>query len=88
MKALLAKEVYEINVPFSDNDYVTAELIIDHDSESFSLNPEGDSRFINKQSDHFLAHGSLNKCVAELLEKQILIFNRETNRYEFNNTKS
>jgi hypothetical protein len=33
-------------------------------------------------SEHFKAHGSLNKCVAKLIDKNVLMFNRETNEYE------
>lgn len=33
-------------------------------------------------SEHFLAHGSLNRCVAKLIEKNLLTFNRETKTYE------
>lgn len=36
----------------------------------------------NNASEHFLAHGSLNKCVAKLIEKKLLTFNRETKTYE------
>jgi hypothetical protein len=36
----------------------------------------------NNASEHFLAHGSLNKCVAKLIEKNLLTFNRETKTYE------
>jgi len=33
-------------------------------------------------SEHFLAHGSLNKCVAKLIELKLLTFNRQTKTYE------
>lgn len=33
-------------------------------------------------SEHFKAHGTLNKCVAELIDDGIIRFNRETNSYE------
>lgn len=34
--------------------------------------------------DHFLSHGSLNQCVAALIEAGHLLYNRETQRYETN----
>lgn len=33
-------------------------------------------------SDHFKCHGSLNKCVAKLINKGYLKFNKEKNEYE------
>lgn len=36
----------------------------------------------NNHSEHFLAHGSLNKCVAELIKNKRLIFNKITKTYE------
>jgi len=36
----------------------------------------------SNHTDHFLAHGSLNKCVAKLIEKKLLAFNRQTKTYE------
>lgn len=33
-------------------------------------------------SDHFKSHGSLNECVAELMKRGDIKFNRKTNRYE------
>jgi hypothetical protein len=33
-------------------------------------------------SEHFLAHGSLNKCVEKLIKKNLLKFNKETKTYE------
>lgn len=32
--------------------------------------------------EHFLSHGSLNKCVSKLMEMGVLVFNRETKTYE------
>ena len=36
----------------------------------------------SNHSDHFKAHGSLNKCVAKLIESNVLFFNQTTNEYE------
>jgi hypothetical protein len=33
-------------------------------------------------SEHFKSHGSLNECVAELMKRGDIKFNRKTNRYE------
>lgn len=33
-------------------------------------------------SEHFKAHGTLNKCVAFLIDRNVLTYNRETNSYE------
>lgn len=33
-------------------------------------------------SEHFRSHGSLNKCVAELIGKNLLFFDRTTNTYK------
>jgi len=33
-------------------------------------------------SEHFKSHGSLNECVAELMKRGNIKFNRKTNRYE------
>ena len=38
-------------------------------------------------SEHNLIHGSLNKCVAELLERGYLKFNRDTKTYEVKGDK-
>jgi hypothetical protein len=38
-------------------------------------------------TDHFKAHGSLNKCVASLIEMGLLSFDRITNEYFINHEK-
>lgn len=48
---------------------------------------KGDNRLENlvlckDASQHFKAHGTLNKCVNQLIEKGLLTFNRETFTYE------
>lgn len=48
---------------------------------------KGDNRLENLDvfqtgSEHFLSHGSLNQCVAALIERGHLIYNRGTQRYE------
>jgi len=42
-----------------------------------------DNLFIcSSTTEHFLIHGSLNRCVDQLLKLEVLIFNKETKKYE------
>lgn len=48
---------------------------------------KSDNRFenlvlCNDNTEHFLIHGSLNKCVDSLIKMGVLVFNRECKRYE------
>ena len=48
---------------------------------------KGDNRLENlvvfsSDKEHFLSHGSLNKCVAKLMELGVLVFDEKTKTYE------
>ena len=66
----------QINRYLNKNEHVHHINLIKNDNSLDNL------VLFNNASEHFLAHGSLNKCVAKLIEKNLLTFNRITKTYE------
>lgn len=66
----------------SINRYLTKIEQIHHINMDKTDNRIENLDLMSTQSIHFKTHGSLNKCVKELLEKKILLYNKERKEYK------